>query len=134
IHEHFSERELYRIDHYFGTETVQKLLVFRFANAIVESLWKRNHAERVELTVAEEGGVEGRAGYYDGVGALRDMVQNHLTQLVALTAMEVPARFDADGIRQEKIKVLRSIAPIDPEDVLRGQYESGNGMEGYRDH
>jgi glucose-6-phosphate 1-dehydrogenase len=134
IHRHFSEDEIYRIDHYLGKETVQNLLVFRFANAIFESLWNRDHIERVEITVAEELGVEGRAGYYDGVGALRDMVQNHLTQLVALTAMEVPARFDAEGIRQEKIKVLRSIAPLSPSDVVLGQYQAANGHEGYLDH
>ncbi len=134
IHDHFSENEIYRIDHYLGKETVQNLLVFRFANAIFESLWNRSHVERVEITVAEEVGTEGRAGFYEGVGALRDMVQNHLTQLLALTAMEVPARFDAEGIRQEKIKVLRSVAPVSPSDVVKGQYTAANGMEGYRDH
>lgn len=134
LHRHFAEEEIYRIDHYLGKETVQNLLVFRFANAMFESLWNRSHVERVEITVAEEVGVEGRAGYYDGVGALRDMVQNHLTQLLALTAMEVPARFDADGIRQEKIKVLRSMTPIAPSDVVRGQYGPANGIEGYLDH
>ena len=134
IHQYFSEEEIYRIDHYLGKETVQNLLVFRFANAIFESLWNRNHVERIEITVAEELGVDGRAGYYEGVGALRDMVQNHLTQLLALTAMEVPARFDAEGIRQEKIKVLRSIEPLSMEDVVRGQYAAANGEEGYRDH
>ena len=134
IHEYFDEDEIYRIDHYLGKETVQNLLVFRFANAIFESLWNRNYVERIEITVAEEGGADGRAGYYDGVGALRDMVQNHLTQLLTLTAMEVPAQFDAEGIRQEKIKVLRSVLPIALEDVVRGQYTGGDGTEGYLDH
>lgn len=134
LHRHFSEEEIYRIDHYLGKETVQNLLVFRFANSMFESLWNRSHVERVEITVAEEVGVEGRAGFYDAVGALRDMVQNHLTQLLALTAMEVPARFDADGIRQEKIKVLRSIEPVVSTDVVRGQYASAEGEEGYLDH
>lgn len=134
IHDHFSEEEIYRIDHYLGKETVQNLLVFRFANAIFESLWNRSHVDRVEITVAEDGGVDGRAGYYDGVGALRDMVQNHLTQLLALTAMEVPARFDAEGIRQEKIKVLRSIRPVLLDDVVRGRYTAANGAEAYLEH
>ncbi len=134
IHRHFRESQVYRIDHYLGKETVQNLLVFRFANAIFESLWDRNHIDRVEITVAESIGVEGRAGYYDKSGALRDMIQNHLTQLVTLTAMEPPASLGADPIRREKLKVLHSIAPIDPGEVVFGRYVGNDGQEGYLDH
>jgi glucose-6-phosphate 1-dehydrogenase len=129
VHHHFEEEQVYRIDHYLGKESVQNLLVFRFANPIFESLWNRNHVERVEILVAETVGAGKRAGYYDGAGALRDMVQNHLTQLLTLTAMEVPAVFDAESIRLEKVKVLRSIQPIDDEDVVWGQYAAGT-MDG----
>jgi glucose-6-phosphate 1-dehydrogenase len=122
IHTFFDESQIYRIDHYLGKETVQNLLVFRFANPIFESLWSREHIERVEITVAEELGVEQRAAYYDRTGALRDMVQNHLMQVLSLVAMEVPARLDAECVRDEKAKVLQSIAPIKREDVVFGQY------------
>jgi glucose-6-phosphate 1-dehydrogenase len=104
---------------------VQNLLVFRFANPIFESLWDREHVESVHITVAEDLGVGTRAPYYDASGALRDMVQNHLTQLLCLTAMEVPGRFDAEAIRLEKIKVLQSVRPIDPQEVVLGRYEEG---------
>ncbi len=138
VHTYFDEEQIYRIDHYLGKETVQNLLVFRFANAIFESVWDRMHIDRVEITVAESIGVEGRAGYFDKSGTLRDMVQNHLTQLVTLAAMEPPARFDAESIRREKVKVLHSIAPIDVRDVIFGQYTAGDGEgeehEGYKDH
>jgi glucose-6-phosphate 1-dehydrogenase len=134
VHRYFTERQVYRIDHYLGKETVQNLLVFRFANAIFESLWDRNHIDRVEITVAESIGVEGRAGYYDNSGALRDMIQNHLTQLLTLVAMEPPSELSADPIRREKLKVLYSIAPIDPSHVVFGQYVGRDGEEGYLEH
>lgn len=126
VHKYFDESQVYRIDHYLGKETVQNLLVFRFANPIFESLWNRDRIRSVQITVAEELGIEKRAGYYDRAGALRDMVQNHLTQLMTLIAMEVPAAFDSDAIRAEKIKVLRSIAPIMDEQIILGQYSQGN--------
>ena len=137
IHRYFDESQVYRIDHYLGKETVRNLLIFRFANAIFEPLWHRNLVKSVQITVAESLGVGGRAGYYDQAGALRDMVQNHLTQLLTLTAMEVPVAFDAESIRAEKAKVLRAIPPVMPSDVIYGQYARGavNGQEapGYRE-
>lgn len=136
VHQHFDESQVYRIDHYLGKETVQNLLVFRFANPIFETLWNRDRVESVQITVAEEIGIEGRGGYYEQAGALRDMVQNHLTQLLALVAMEIPGAFDADAIRNEKVKVLRAIAPITPDDVVFSQYArgqiDGHEVPGYR--
>jgi glucose-6-phosphate 1-dehydrogenase len=137
IHRYFDESQVYRIDHYLGKETVRNLLIFRFANAIFEPLWHRNLVKSVQITVAESLGAGGRAGYYDQAGALRDMVQNHLTQLLTLTAMEVPVAFDAESIRTEKAKVLKAIPPVMPEHVTYGQYARGaiDGQEvpGYRD-
>ena len=136
LHRDFDERSIYRIDHYLGKETVQNLLVFRFANMLFESVWNRDRISHVEITVAEALGVEDRARYYDRAGALRDMVQSHLTQLLSLAAMEVPANLDADAVRNEKVKVLESIQRLRPEDVVRGQYgpgRSGRGaVRGYR--
>ncbi|HTP53957.1 MAG TPA: glucose-6-phosphate dehydrogenase [Thermoplasmata archaeon] len=126
LHAHFAESQVYRIDHYLGKETVQNLLVFRFANMFVESLWNRERVERVEITVAESLGIEGRAAYYETSGALRDMIQNHVTQILTLVAMEPPATRTEEAIRNEKVKVLRSIAPITPSDVVRGQYTAGS--------
>jgi len=125
LHECFAEEQIYRIDHYLGKETVQNLLVFRFANSLFESLWNRERINAVEITVAESLGVGSRAGYYDRSGAMRDMVQNHITQLLTLVCMEVPTAFEASAIRYEKIKVLRSVAPIDCKDVVRGRYTQG---------
>jgi glucose-6-phosphate 1-dehydrogenase len=137
IHRHWDESQVYRIDHYLGKETVQNLLVFRLANAIFESLWNRSHVESVQILVAEELGVETRAGYYDKSGAMRDMVQNHLAQLVSLVAMEVPVAIDAPSIRFEKVKVLRSMSTPTADDVVFGQYgpgENGSGpVAGYLD-
>ena len=138
VHRYFDEAQVYRIDHYLGKETVQNLLAFRFANMIFESLWNRDRIERVEITVAEILGLGSRAGYYDKAGALRDMIQNHLTQLFTLVAMEVPSDFNAGAIRQEKIKVLKSLQPIDPvRDVVFGQYArgrlNGEAVPGYLD-
>lgn len=125
LHRYFDEAQVYRIDHYLGKEAVQNLLVFRFANALFESVWNRDRIDRVEITTAETLGVEGRAAFYEETGALRDIVQNHLTQLLALTAMEVPVAFAADAIRDEKVKVLRAIEPIAPEAAVYGQYAAG---------
>jgi len=137
VHKYFDETQIYRIDHYLGKETVQNLLAFRFGNAMFESLWNRDRIEHIQITAAETVGVEKRADYYEHAGAIRDMVQNHITQLVALTSMEVPGAFDADAIRFEKIKVLRAIAPISPEDVVFGQYApgeiDGKHVAGYRE-
>jgi glucose-6-phosphate 1-dehydrogenase len=137
LRKYFDESQIFRIDHYLGKETVQNLLVFRFANMFVESLWNRDRIAHVEITVAERLGVEGRVHYYDESGALRDMVQNHVTQLLTLVAMEPPATRDADSIRNEKVKVLQSIAPIRATDVVRGQYtrgdRDGQPVRGYRE-
>ncbi len=133
VHRWFDEAYIYRIDHYLAKETVRNLLVFRFANALFERTWNRDHIESVEITVAEDHGVEGREAYYDGAGAVRDMVQNHLTQLLTLVAMEPPADMDPDSIRSEKVKVLTSMAPIEPSDIVYGQYTGSGDVAGYRD-
>jgi len=141
LHNAFEESQIYRIDHYLGKETVQNLLVFRFANVIWEPVWNRNYIDNVQITVAEAVGVEQRAGYYERAGALRDMVQSHLLQLLALTAMEPPGAYDADSIRGEKVKVLQSLAPIPAAKVatetVRGQYTpgwvAGRPVPGYRE-
>ena len=124
-----SERQIYRIDHYLGKETVQNILVFRFANGIFEPIWNRRYIDHVQITAAESVGVEDRGGYYDSAGALRDMVPNHLMQLLTLTTMEPPTSFEADAVRDEQTKILRAIQPLTPEEVIsrtvRGQYGAG---------
>ncbi len=127
------EKQIYRIDHYLGKETVQNILVFRFGNSIFEPIWNRNYIDHVQITVAESLGVELRGGYYDSAGALRDMIPNHILQLVTLTAMEPPVSFEADAVRDEQAKILHAIQPFSPEDVLhctvRGQYGEGTVKE-----
>lgn len=115
----FAEDQVYRIDHYLGKETVQNVLALRFANSIFEPLWNRNYVHHVEITGAEHIGVENRGGYYDGSGALRDMVQNHLLQIVGLIAMEPPPTYSADAVRNETVKVFQSLCPMKPEDVAK---------------
>jgi glucose-6-phosphate 1-dehydrogenase len=125
----FDEAQIFRIDHYLGKETVQNVLVFRFANGIFEPIWNRRYIDHVQITAAEAVGVEGRGGYYENAGALRDMIQNHLFQLLALVAMEPPISFDGDAIRDQKVRVLQAIKPMDHEEIIRqsvrGQYGSG---------
>ncbi len=141
LHEHFKEHQIFRIDHYLAKETVQNVLMFRFANAIFEPIWNRNYIEHVEITAAESLGVEHRAGYYEQAGVLRDMFQNHMMQLLALTAMEPPSLFEADYVRDEKVKVFRSLRPFPVENLneylILGQYGPGaiNGKKApaYRD-
>ncbi|MBS7537663.1 glucose-6-phosphate dehydrogenase [Ancylobacter lacus] len=131
---YFPEDRVYRIDHYLGKETVQNLMALRFANALFEPLWNNAHIDHVQLTVAESLGVEERAGYYDTAGAMRDMVQNHLLQLLCLVAMEPPSSLDADAVRDEKLKVLRALKPINEHNVasvtVRGQYRAGASSGG----
>jgi glucose-6-phosphate 1-dehydrogenase len=121
----FPEERTFRIDHYLGKETVQNLLALRFANILLEPLWNAQHIAHIEITVAETVGIEGRGDFYDSTGAIRDMVQNHMLQLLALVAMEPPGSFDATSIRDEKVKVLRALRAVAPEDVVTGQYRAG---------
>ncbi|MDX6398149.1 MAG: glucose-6-phosphate 1-dehydrogenase [Gaiellaceae bacterium] len=134
---HFAESEIFRIDHYLGKETVQNMLALRFANGIFEPIWNRQFIDHIQITVAESIGIEGRAGFYEEAGAVRDVFQNHLLQLVALTAMEPPIDFDADSVRNEKVKVLRSLHTPGPKSVVRGQYGrgfiEGEEVPGYRE-
>jgi glucose-6-phosphate 1-dehydrogenase len=137
IRTYFAEDEVFRIDHYLGKETVQNMAALRFANGIFEPIWNRQFIDHVQITVAESIGIEGRSGYYENAGAIRDIFQNHMLQLVALTAMEPPSDFTADSVRNEKVKVLKSIHTPGPKHIVRGQYGRGyvEGVEvpGYRE-
>lgn len=141
ILEHLSEDQIYRIDHYLGKEGVQNLLVFRFANPIFEPIWSSRHIDNIQITAAETLGVEGRGGYYEGAGVLRDMIQNHLMQVLCLTCMEPPASLAPDDVRNEKVKVLKALRPLnlggEDADLVRGQYAAGTvggiAVPGYRD-
>ena len=132
----FSEEQIFRIDHYLGKETVQNILVFRFANGIFENVWNRNYIDHVEITAAESIGIEGRGPFYETAGALRDVVQNHVMELLSFVAMEPPVSFEAAAVRAEKVKVWRAIQPIHPADTVRGQYGpgtvEGKQVAGYR--
>ena len=141
LHEVLNEHQIYRIDYYLGKETVQNIMVLRFANGIFEPLWNLKHVDHVQITNAETLGVEGRGAYYEEAGNLRDMIQNHLLQLVAMVGMEPPISLDAEATRDEKVKVLRCLRPIEPEQVnqfaVRGQYGPGlilgKQVPGYRE-
>src|SRR6056297_2764869 len=129
---HFDEGRIYRIDHYLGKETVQNLMAIRFGNVLFEPLWNSQYVDHIQITVAESVGVGGRAEYYDHAGAMRDMVQNHLMQLLCLIAMEPPAKFTPDAVRDEKLKVIRALDPVPDRDVVRGQYDADGGQPDYR--
>ena len=130
LHEVFPERSIFRIDHYLGKEAVENLLVFRFANTFLEPIWNRRYVASVQVTMAEDFGVEGRGGFYDGVGAIRDVIQNHLLQVVALLAMEPPVDAEPDSLRDEKVKVLKAMRPAAPARLVRGQYDGYRGERG----
>lgn len=131
---HFDETQIYRIDHYLGKETVQNLMAVRFGNMLFEPLWNSQYVDHIQITVAETVGVGGRGGYYDKSGAMRDMVQNHLMQLLCLIAMEPPAKFEPDAVRDEKLKVIRALEPVQPHHIVRGQYGAGQNQPDYRTH
>ncbi len=131
---HFSESQIYRIDHYLGKETVQNLMAVRFANILFEPIWKAQYIDHVQITVAETVGVEGRGAYYDKSGAMRDMVQNHMMQLLCLIAMEPPYHFDPNAVRDEKLKVIRALEPVAPGNIVRGQYLANGKSGGYLEH
>ncbi|MBC7738511.1 MAG: glucose-6-phosphate dehydrogenase [Candidatus Saccharibacteria bacterium] len=134
LERHFTEAQIYRIDHYLGKETVQNLMAVRFANILFEPLWKAEYVDHVQITVAETVGVEGRGAYYDKSGAMRDMVQNHMMQLLCLIAMEPPYHFDPAAVRDEKLKVIRALDQVRPDQIVRGQYLAGGGQGGYLEH
>jgi len=129
---HFDEGQIYRIDHYLGKETVQNLMAIRFGNVLFEPLWNNHYVDHIQITVAETVGVGGRGGYYDKSGAMRDMVQNHLMQLLCLIAMEPPSQFDASAVRDEKLKVIRALEPVEAHHIVRGQYDATPDLPGYR--
>ena len=131
---HFSEDQIYRIDHYLGKETVQNLMAVRFGNLLFEPLWNSQYIDHIQITVAEKVDVEGRGEYYNTSGAMRDMVQNHLMQLLCLIAMEPPAQFNPDAVRDEKLKVIRALDKVPPHHIVRGQYEASSDSFGYREH
>ena len=131
---HFSEEQIYRIDHYLGKETVQNLMAVRFANMLFEPLWNSQYIDHIQITVAEKVGVQGRGEYYDKSGAMRDMVQNHLMQLLCLIAMEPPSQFNPDAVRDEKLKVIRALDQVQPHHIVRGQYGPSKDAPGYREH
>jgi glucose-6-phosphate 1-dehydrogenase len=141
VHKVFLESQVYRIDHYLGKETVQNILVLRFANGIFEPLWNRNYVDNIQITVAEKVGVGSRAGYYDHAGVVRDMFQNHALQLIGLSAMEAPVAFNADSVRDEKVKVLEALRPMSGEDAIQNTYRAqyvagevdGKRVPGYKD-
>ena len=131
--QHFDEGQIYRIDHYLGKETVQNLMAVRFGNVLFEPLWNNHYVDHIQITVAETVSVGGRGAYYDKSGAMRDMVQNHLMQLLCLIAMEPPSQFGADAVRDEKLKVIRALEPIEPHHIVRGQYDASSDGPSYRE-